>query len=62
MATDMIIYSKYSDEDFLTVLEQTPNSLNKKQALEQYRQLNNPHDHLIINITADKTTFINVKG
>ena len=59
MATDMIIYAKYSDEDFLTVMEQTPNSLNKKQALEQYRQLTNPHDRMVINITADKTTFIN---
>ena len=58
MATDIILYAKYSDEDFLTVLEQTPNSLNKKQALEQYRKLKNPHDRLVINITADKAEFV----
>ncbi len=58
MATDIILYAKYSDEDFLAVLDQTPNSLNKKQALEEYRSLTNPHDHLIINITADKTQFV----
>ena len=58
MATDVIIYAKYSDEDFNAVLEQTPNGLNKKLALEEYRKLNNPHDHLIINITADKTEFV----
>lgn len=58
MATDMIIYAKYSDEDFLTVMEQTPNSLNKKVALEQYKHLKNPHDRMVINITADKVSFI----
>ena len=58
LATDVILYAKYSDEDFLAVLDQTPNSLNKKQALDQYRALTNPHDHLIINITADKTEFV----
>ena len=58
MATDMIIWSKFSDEDFLTMLDQTPNSLNKKAALEEYHSLTGPHDRLIINITADKHQFI----
>ena len=58
MATDVILYSNYSDEDFNAVLSQTPNSLNKKQALSEYRKLTNPHDHLIINITADRVEFV----
>ena len=58
MATDLILYSKYSDEDFLAVLEQTPNNLNKKQALVEYKKLINPHDHVIINITADRVEFV----
>ena len=60
MATDVILYAKYSDEDFMAVLDQTPNGLNKKQALEEYRKLTNPHDHLIINITADRTKFVRI--
>ena len=58
MATDMIIWSRFSDEDFLTMLDQTPNSLNKKAALEEYHSLVGPHDRLIINITADKHNFV----
>lgn len=58
MATDMIIWGRFSDEDFMTMLDQTPNSLNKKQALAEYHTLTGPHDRLIINITADKHTFI----
>ena len=58
LATDVILYSKYSDEDFLAVLEQTPNNLNKKQALAEYHKLTGSHDHMIINITADKVQFV----
>ena len=58
MATDLVLYAKYSDEDFLIILQQTPNSLNKKQALAEYKKLTNSHDHMIINITADKVTFV----
>ena len=58
MATDLVLYAKYSDEDFLAVLEQTPNSLNKKQALAEYKKLTNSHDHVIINITADRVHWI----
>lgn len=58
MATDMIVWSKFSDEDFLQMLDQTPNSLNKKQALEEYRSLTGPHDCLIINISADSYKFV----
>lgn len=58
MATDMIIWSRFSDEDFLTMLDQTPNSLNKKEALTEYHTLTGPHDRLIINITANTHRFI----
>ena len=58
LATDLILYAKYSDEDFLSVLEQTPNNLNKKQALTEYKKLTNSHDHVIINITADQVEYV----
>ena len=58
LATDLVMFSKYSDEDFLAVLEQTPNDLNKKEALEQYRTLTNIHDYIQINITADEVHFV----
>ena len=34
LATDVVLASKYSDEDFLAVLDQTPNDVNKKEPLE----------------------------
>ena len=61
LATDMIIYSRFSDEDFLAILSQTPNSVNKKQALTEYRSLKGIHDKFVMNITADKYRFVREK-
>ena len=57
LATDMIVYSRFSDEDFLAILNQTPNSVNKKRALVEYRGLKGIHDKFVMNITADKYRF-----
>ena len=58
LATDVVLFSKFSDEDFLSVLEQTSNDLNKKAALEQYRHLTGIHDYIQINIVADEVHYI----
>ena len=58
LATDIVLFSKFSDEDFLSVLDQTPNDLNKKEALEQYKQLTGIHDYIQINIVADEVHYV----
>ena len=58
LATDMIIYNRFSDEDFLAVLNQTPCNVDKKKALAEYKTLTGPHDKFILNITADKFEFV----
>lgn len=57
MATDIICYSGYSEEDITSLLQQTNNNLNTKDAVHQYLQHREPHDKLILNITADKYYF-----
>jgi hypothetical protein len=59
LATDVIIFSRFSEDDFIKALSQFPNTLNPKEALEQYKHLNGPHSRLIMNLVADKTEFIN---
>lgn len=58
LATDMIIYSRFSDEDFLAILNQTPNNIDKKKALAEYKSLTGQHDKFILNITADRYQFV----
>ena len=58
LATDVVLASKYSDEDFLALLDQTPNNVNKKEPLEQYKTLTNIHDCIQINITVDELHFV----
>lgn len=57
MATDIICYSGYSEEDITSLLQQTNNNLNTKDAVHQYLQHRELHDKLILNITADKYYF-----
>lgn len=57
MATDIICYSGYSEEDITSLLQQTNNNLNTNDAVHQYLQHREPHDKLILNITADKYYF-----
>ncbi len=57
MATDIICYSGYSEEDFTSLLQQTNNNLNTKQTVAEYLQHRDPHDKFIMNITANKYYF-----
>lgn len=57
MATDIICYSGYSEEDFTSLLQQTNNNLNTKEAVQQYLQHRAPHDKFIMNISANKYYF-----
>lgn len=54
MATDVICYSGFSEEDFASLLQQTNNNLNVKQATAEYLQHRDVHDKFIMNITAGK--------
>ena len=57
LATDVICYSGYSEEDFKILLQQTNNNLNTKQTVAEYLQHRDPHDKFIMNITANKYYF-----
>lgn len=57
MATDVICYSGYSEEDFTSLLQQTNNNLNIKKTVHQYLQRRDPHEHFIMNLTASKYYF-----
>ncbi len=57
MATDIICYSGYSEEDFTSLLQQTNNNLDTKQTVQEYLKHREPHDKFIMNITANKYYF-----
>ncbi len=57
LATDVICYAGFSQEDFESLLHQTPNSLDVKSTTEKYLKLKNIHDKFILNITANKYHF-----
>ena len=57
MATDIICYSGYSEEDFTSLLQQTNNNLDTKKTVQEYLQHREPHDKFIMNITANKYYF-----
>lgn len=57
MATDIICYSGYSEEDFTSLLQQTNNNLNTKQTVQQYLQHRQPHEKWVANITVNKYYF-----
>ena len=57
MATDIICYSGYSEEDFTSLLQQTNNNLNTKETVKEYLKHRDPHEKFILNITADKYYF-----
>lgn len=59
MATDVVVYSGYSREDMETMLKQIPNNLNKKEIVDKYLLLKNPHQFLQMNIIARNYVFSN---
>lgn len=57
LATDVVVYAGFSKEDCESILEQTPNNLNKKVVTSQYLNLPNIHDRMILNIAANSMHF-----
>lgn len=59
MATDIICYSGYSEEDFTSLLQQTNNNLNIKSTVKEYLEHRDPHDHFIMNLIGNRYVFEN---
>ena len=57
LATDIICYSGFSKEDFVSMLQQTPNNLDIKSTTAEYLNHKGQHDRFIVNITASKAYF-----
>ena len=57
LATDIICYSGFSKEDFISMLQQTPNNLDVKSTTASYLNHKGPHDRFIINIVANESHF-----
>jgi hypothetical protein len=58
LATDIIVYSHFSDEDFEKILQQSPNNCEVDPTVRAYRSLEGDHDHFIMHITANEYTFV----
>lgn len=56
LATDIIMYSGFSREDFTSMLKQTPNNLDDS-VVDEYLQHTDIHDRFVLNITANKHYF-----
>ena len=56
LATDIIMYSGFSREDFTSMLRQTPNNLDDS-VIDEYLQHTDIHDRFVLNITANKHYF-----
>lgn len=57
LATDVVIYSGFSKEDFEAILNQTNNNVDKKSTVTEYLNLKNKHDKFIMNLSAGKYYF-----
>lgn len=60
-ATDVVLYSGFSEEDFNKTLKQIPNNLNPKRAWLMYSSMNGEHDKLMMHIRANKYLFMTEK-
>ena len=57
LATDIVVYSGFSKEDFEAILNQTNNNVDKKKTVDEYLNLQDKHDKFIMNLSADKYYF-----
>lgn len=57
LATDIIMYSGFSRNDFESMLKQTPNNLETKSITNEYLQHTDLHDRFVLNITANEYKF-----
>jgi hypothetical protein len=58
LATDVVVYAHFSEEDITKILKQTPNNCNQKEAIAKYCALEGKHDHFVMNITAGEYYFV----
>ena len=59
-ATDIVVWSGLSEEDFYDLMKEIQYSYNKDALWNEYRQLKNQKDHLILNVKAHSYIFIRV--
>ena len=57
LATDIVVYSGFSKEDFEAILNQTNNNVDKKKTVDEYLNLQDKHDKFIMNLSAGKYYF-----
>jgi hypothetical protein len=58
LATDVVVYAHFSEEDFTKILKQTANDCDINRTIAEYRALTGEHDHFIMNITANQYYFV----
>ena len=57
LATDIIVYSGFSKEDFEAILNQTNNNVDKKKVVTEYLNHKDKHTKFIMNLTAGRYYF-----
>ena len=57
LATDIIVYSGFSKEDFESILNQTNNNVDKKKVVTEYLNQKDKHTKFIMNLTAGRYYF-----
>jgi hypothetical protein len=57
LCTDINIYQGYSFEDFFNMIKQTPSGMDPEALWGPYRNLSDPHQKLVVNITAHAYHF-----
>ncbi len=55
--TDIVIWKGFSEEDFKSMLKQTPNDQNWKDLWERYKGLTDAHSNMTLHITANSIVF-----
>jgi hypothetical protein len=58
LATDIVVYAHFSEEDITKILTQTANNCSRKQVVAKYCSLDGKHDHFVMNITANDYYFV----
>jgi hypothetical protein len=58
LATDVVCYAHFAEEDFAKILKQTANDCDIPRTIAEYRALTGDHDHFVMNITANKYYFV----
>ena len=59
-ATDIVVWAGLSEEDFYELMKEIQFSYNKDALWNEYRQLKNQKDHLILNVKAHSYIFVRV--